>query len=82
MAEKTQLNLYVDRKLRNRLKQLADDFDFGSTVNVGADIIQTYVDHWERMQKRLRQVKNSEVAKLPETLPNYFGRTGTKPPPH
>lgn len=53
--DKGQLNLWVSRETKNRLDALAREFKMGKGTKAGAEIVETYIERWAKLERRKRQ---------------------------
>lgn len=66
-----QFNVTLSPELKERLRRLAVEFkdEFqGQASKVGASIIKSYVEHWARLQERIRQGKMQVEKEIMENL--------------
>lgn len=64
VPKKDQFNISLSAQLKKRLEDLAVEFEMERGTKVGAEIIETFVEHWAKLRERIRETKRQVESEI------------------
>ena len=68
VPKKDQFNVTLSPELIKRLQDLAVEFEMEKGTKVGAEIIETFVEHWAKLRERILETKRQVEREIMESM--------------